>query len=73
MLRNLSLSSVMKMHIYSRKVCILYVTVSIYLQEKLSTTELTAEKLVQQLEDMEAEHKRARTVRYEFQVRGRIA
>jgi len=37
-------------------------------QEKLSSTELTAEKLLGQLEDMEAEHKRARTVRYEFQV-----
>lgn len=37
-------------------------------QQKLSSTELTAEKLLQQLEDMEGEHKRAKNVRYEFQV-----
>ena len=37
-------------------------------QEQLSSTELTAEKLLQELEDLEGEHKRAKTVRYEFQV-----
>ena len=37
-------------------------------QSKLSTTELTAEQLLQQLEDMEGEAKRAKNVRYEFQV-----
>ncbi|XP_023348458.1 myosin-6 [Eurytemora carolleeae] len=37
-------------------------------QEKLSKTELAAEQLLQQLEELEGQHKRARTVRYEFQV-----
>ena len=37
-------------------------------QTQLSNTELTAEKLLQQLEELESEHKRAKTVRYEFQV-----
>jgi hypothetical protein len=35
---------------------------------RLTATELEAEALVGQLEQLEAEHKRAHTLRYEFQV-----
>ena len=35
---------------------------------RITATELEAETLLGQLEQMEAEHKRAKTIRYEFQV-----
>ena len=37
--------------------------------DKLANVELMAEKTLADLEDKEAEHKRAKNVRYEFQVR----
>ena len=37
--------------------------------DKLANVELMAEKTLTDLEDKEAEHKRAKNVRYEFQVR----
>ena len=37
--------------------------------EKLANVELLAEKTVSDLEDKESEHKRAKNIRYEFQVK----